>query len=256
MKHTPMHSLLGPAVSSSKALPHFRKNNSSGFTLVELLTVIAIIGILAALLIPTVALVRTSAKKAECSSRLRQVGTAWLMYFADNKQSLSNLKPNVATGEIRPDYDPYQINFGHSLYLGAPVKTVHTEAEISPFALTSEFRTKFAVTTAQNKAHYITTSYWHNPSVWRATIRVNDLNASSDDFGEFTQLSPARAAMLGVADRDFLQSGNGFTYLWDWSPQRFEYYNGETTFFAFFDGHVEPIKRADVPRRWACAPAN
>jgi prepilin-type N-terminal cleavage/methylation domain-containing protein/prepilin-type processing-associated H-X9-DG protein len=50
-----------------------------GFTLIELLTVIAIIGILASILIPVVGSVRDSARSAQSSSNLRQIGTALLL---------------------------------------------------------------------------------------------------------------------------------------------------------------------------------
>ncbi|MDR1281700.1 MAG: prepilin-type N-terminal cleavage/methylation domain-containing protein [Opitutaceae bacterium] len=58
------------------------------FTLVELLTVIAIIGILAAILIPTVASVRKKARGVQAASNLRQLATAQLMFATDNKDYL------------------------------------------------------------------------------------------------------------------------------------------------------------------------
>lgn len=56
----------------------------NAFTLIELLTVIAIIGILAAILIPVVGQVRDQARRASCASNLRQCGFAVNTYALDN----------------------------------------------------------------------------------------------------------------------------------------------------------------------------
>lgn len=57
----------------------------TGFTLVELLAVIAVIGILAAILIPVVSSVRKRANEATCLANLRQVGALILIYATDSK---------------------------------------------------------------------------------------------------------------------------------------------------------------------------
>jgi prepilin-type processing-associated H-X9-DG protein/prepilin-type N-terminal cleavage/methylation domain-containing protein len=68
-----------PMNPSSRPPSRLSSRCSPAFTLIELLTAIAIIGILAGILIPTVGKVRESARSARCASNQRQIAVAILL---------------------------------------------------------------------------------------------------------------------------------------------------------------------------------
>jgi prepilin-type N-terminal cleavage/methylation domain-containing protein/prepilin-type processing-associated H-X9-DG protein len=101
-----------------------------GFTLVELLIVIAIISLLAAILFPVFARARDNARRANCQSNLKQIGLALMQYVQDYDERLPNR--GVGNIDVQVRFQRYVKN--RQIFICASQKTIVSAAGIeSPF---------------------------------------------------------------------------------------------------------------------------
>ena len=103
-----------------------KRNNEKGFTLIELMIVIAIIGILAAIAIPQFSAYRTRSYNSAAESDLRNAATAQEAFYVDNQRYCNTISllagttygfftsENVTVTVVSADADSYTMKAWHS----------------------------------------------------------------------------------------------------------------------------------------------
>ncbi len=232
-----------------------RKTSAKAFTLIELLTVIAIIGILAAILIPVVGAVRENARGAQCISNMRQMGQAVYLYAADNH------------GFAPPGHDPD----AHERATGSPTGTsVHGSfhGSLWPYLFGEEILTndKARNSAFEPNVFQCPTTYSSYKSAPQAPANffyrgqsTNNSNGTVYSYSWNNQaLPPGNPAAAQRVNLDTLSTPTKTvaaveSFYWN-SGSGGSFYNqfgtvphNEAGNFLFYDGHVERLHRTAIP---------
>jgi prepilin-type N-terminal cleavage/methylation domain-containing protein/prepilin-type processing-associated H-X9-DG protein len=202
-----------------KRLPHSRQ--VGGFTLIELLCVIAIIGILAALLLPALSQAKLRAKRAACVNNLRQTGLAFHIFANDHRGKLPMQVPGSDGGSEEFVRAAGQAS-GESHFAFRHFQTLSNEL-VTPAMLICPADTRspahhFSVLNNDNVSYFVNVTAEHGKST---SILAGDRNLTND----------------WVGDRGLLPLDANSYLRWTHELHRFK---GNVL---FADGHVEELNR-------------
>lgn len=216
------------------------------FTLIELLTVIAIIGILAAIIIPVAGSVRSHARQATCASNLRQWGVASQLYLNDNKGRLpwpqnTASKPAPTNNWAGAMY-PYVKGGGAVASQWADVQRI-----LSPAVLGCPINDPKEAGVGQPFFAYKMNAYLGEsvPGSGQLGVHLSDVS------------NPARTVMLAdgrapgqSADCKFFYYDQDTATTGSNGSQAISYPHSSKSNVLFVDGHVEAKKKEDLAPVW------
>ncbi|WP_309380236.1 prepilin-type N-terminal cleavage/methylation domain-containing protein [Cerasicoccus frondis] len=164
-----------------KTIPRFKYHAmlAKAFTLTELLVVIAVIAILAAILIPVIGHVKSKAHAVQCSSNLGQIGKAAMMWSADNQ------------GRIVPCFSPGD---------GPQLQMRHWTGILAPYlGWQSDNGPSKSFSSYEDMPVYIcperpgTFGYSHN---WHYLSYIESVNKSNRMVGSFQVINPVETVFM------------------------------------------------------------
>jgi prepilin-type processing-associated H-X9-DG protein/prepilin-type N-terminal cleavage/methylation domain-containing protein len=224
----------------------------AAFTLIELLIVMAIIAVLAAMLLPALSKAKAKSRSIACISNLRQLQVAWALYVQENNDSLPpNISRKAASG-----FD--QVNINGSWVVGnAQLDTNATNIQSGVLynylgnpgvylCPADDSSVKNNPGLARTRTYSI--QLWHNADVISGTS-VDDADNSHFNLRKYSRIvNPGPSAALVFVDEHELSIDDGVFAIGDWyafpnnppfwgAYPTYRHNNGANVTFA--DGHAE-----------------
>ncbi len=206
------------------------------FTLVEILVVISIMAILAAVLLPSMGKLRGAARKSECASNLRQIYVAMSLYAQDNNNAHMYGHDYVA------NLDWYQRTSPLAPYAGGA-------ESLQKISVCPENRTSISAYPKDQYGQWVNNSYGY-PYAYNYFVLPNTSGAKPKENGvdaiRLTKINnPGQVVML--ADSIKGQGwGGGFSVPGDSKWSRIATPHSGKTSILWCDGHVSLEAKKDI----------
>jgi len=249
-----------PSAGARKTSPVYRP----AFTLIELMVVIAILGVLAALLLPVLARSKQKAQGLQCLSNHRQLTLAWKMYTDDNNDRLLFASRHPMFPEMNPfawvlgdlDFDPNNpSNWDPNVdlkksplwpYCGRSIGIWKCPADYSAVTVNGESRPRVRSMSmnlwvggfAGYDGGLSGDDYWaYGGNLWRVYLKMS----------EFTDPGPSGIFLLMDMREDSIDWGNFATDMRGWPvhPEQTGFYDLPASYhhraggLSYVDGHAE-----------------
>lgn len=211
---------------------------AAGFTLVELLAVVAILGVLASIIMALVTGARNSARQTQCLSNMRETAKAALLFAADNKGQF----PALYLGSAYGNKGPWSQQLADGGYLPSPPHALTCPVDETALEVTASAAT---AATAYNKKNTGRSYAYAIPPMQPVS---GDANRNIPRILS-TVSNPAKSIMLvefrQSTGQDYRQIAGSFAAS-DITATGGGLLHGNKMNLAFIDGHVAALSRAEA----------
>lgn len=216
----------------------WRHRSQAAFTIVELLVVVAIIGVLVALLLPAVQAARESARRSSCNNKLKQLALGCLSHADAHGQ----LPPRGYSSVLKGWGEGLASNptYGDSLWQRFSF-LVPTLPFIEQNDLFQKMRTEFRTPVGASPGTFAYSGWWYMGAAKKT--RVASFLCPSDPLSVVGPMNPAGQALGSGGSYSQGQPNN---YRCNLADAQVHYYNSENGRGPFRRGDTNPTRLKDI----------